>query len=136
MQKIKNYICKGFTLVELLIVVAILGIIAAIGFPMYTGYIDSARDKEAIASLQAIAMMQEQYQLENNASTYWTSGSSCSDKTNTIETTLFGNSNSLNEENFYYCIISFNSTGYKAIATSKSDNTQTLWIDNNNNTSW
>jgi len=137
MIKIKKNIYKGFTLVELLIVVAILGIIAAIGFPMYTGYIASARDKEAIASLQAISMMQEQYQLENNLNTYWTSGSSCSsNQTANIETTLFENSNSLNEENFYYCIISFNSTGYKAIATSKSDNTQTLWIDNNNNTSW
>ena len=88
MIKIKQYIYKGFTLVELLIVVAILGIIAAIGFPMYTGYIDTAREKEAIASMQAIVMMQEQYQLENNSSTYWTSGSSCSDQTNTIETTL------------------------------------------------
>jgi len=136
MIKIKQYIYKGFTLVELLIVVAILGIISAIGFPMYTGYIETARDKEAIASLQAISMMQEQYQLENNASTYWTSGSSCSDQTNTIETTLFGNSNSLNEEHFYYCIIPFNSSGYKAIATSISDSSKTLWIDNSNNTSW
>ena len=136
MIKIKKNIYKGFTLVELLIVVVILGIIAAIGFPMYTGYIDSARDKEATASLQAISMMQEQYQLENNLSTYWTSGSSCSDKTNTIETTLFGDNNSLNEDNFYYCIIPFNSNGYKAIATSKSDNSKTLWIDESSNNSW
>jgi len=137
MLKINKYIFKGFTLIELLIVVAILGIIAAIGFPMYTGYIETARDKEAIASLQSIAMMQEQYQLENNLSTYWTSGSSCNDQqTNTIETTLFGSANSLNEEHFYYCIIPFNSSGYKAIATSISDSSKTLWIDNSNNTSW
>ena len=136
MIKIKQYFYKGFTLVELLIVVAILGIIAAIGFPMYTGYIDTAREKEAIASMQAIVMMQEQYQLENNSSTYWTSGSSCSDQTNTIETTLFSNSNSLNEEHFYYCIIPFNSSGYKVIATSKSDSSKTLWVDESSNNSW
>ena len=136
MIKIKNYFYKGFTLVELLIVVAILGIIAAIGFPMYTGYIDSAREKEAVASIQAIVMMQEQYQLENNLTSYWTSGSSCSDHTKTIESTLFGNSNSLNDDHYFYCIISFNTSGYKVMATLKSDNSKILWMDNSNNKSW
>jgi len=64
MLKINKYIFKGFTLIELLIVVAILGIIAAIGFPMYTGYIETARDKEAIASLQSIAMISRQILLK------------------------------------------------------------------------
>jgi len=129
------YLYKGFTLVELLIVVAILGIIAAIGFPMYSGHIESAREKEAIASLQSIAMMQEQYQLQNNASTYWTSANNCGDYTNQIETTLFDGDNSLNDEKYYYCIIPFNNNGYKIIATSKANSEKKLCLDNSNETS-
>ena len=130
MNKIKNCFYGGFTLVELLIVVAILGIIAAVGFPMYTGYIDSAREKEALASIQAIAMMQEQYQLQNNTSTYWTSANSCGDYTNKIEQNLFNGENSLNDDKYYYCIIP-NGNGYKIMAVSKTNN-GSLCLDNNN----
>ena len=41
LTKVKNKL--AFTLIELLIVVAILGILAAVGIPMYQGYQDSAK---------------------------------------------------------------------------------------------
>jgi prepilin-type N-terminal cleavage/methylation domain-containing protein len=46
--KIKNK--KGFTLVELLIVIAVLGIIAAIAVPRFTGVLSGVKDKADISA--------------------------------------------------------------------------------------
>ena len=47
MKFIKNQTKKAFTLIELLIVVAIIGILAGVGIPMYNGYMASARVESA-----------------------------------------------------------------------------------------
>ncbi|MCD6533669.1 MAG: prepilin-type N-terminal cleavage/methylation domain-containing protein [Deltaproteobacteria bacterium] len=57
----------GFTLVELMITVAILAILAAVAIPAYSNYINRAKQSDAIIGLKAAQMAQEQYFSENNA---------------------------------------------------------------------
>ena len=52
---------SGFTLIELMITVAILAIIAAVAIPSYTSYVDRGKRAEARTALLDIAARQERY---------------------------------------------------------------------------
>ena len=54
----------GFTLVELMIVVAILGILSAIGLPAYKSYINKSKTAEAVGFLAEIKARQESYRAD------------------------------------------------------------------------
>jgi general secretion pathway protein G len=57
---------KGFTLVEILIVVIILGILAAIVIPQFTNASTDARKNSLTSQLQTIRSQMELYKLQHN----------------------------------------------------------------------
>lgn len=74
----------GFTLIELMITVAIVGILAAVAYPSYTGFITSSNRSEGQRELLRFANLQEQYYVDYR--TYATDLKKLGKATNVITT--------------------------------------------------
>lgn len=66
MFKARSKTCqKGFTLVELMVVVIVVGVLAAVAIPMYTLASDRAKASEAVAALGSIRTAMRSYYAEH-----------------------------------------------------------------------
>lgn len=68
---------SGFTLLELMIVVAIIGILAAIGLPQYGDYMRRAAVQEAVGGLSDGRIRIEQYFQDNRSYRNGATGTAC-----------------------------------------------------------
>ncbi len=66
----RTHLQKGFTLIELMIVVAIIGILAAVAVPAYQDYIARAQVTEGVSFLQGSKTPMAEYYVEKG---YWPS---------------------------------------------------------------
>jgi prepilin-type N-terminal cleavage/methylation domain-containing protein len=126
----------GFTILELLVVVAIIGILGAIGIPAYQGYVTKAKETKAQNSLQSIYMMEKNFFSQNYC--YYKSASA-SDDTTFINRDLFGSTapssgpievGSQNDYYFYITGTAFSCSGTSCICNSTNASDFTIFAVN------
>lgn len=109
----------GFSLIELMIVVAILAIVAALAYPSYKDQIRKTRRSEATQMLMEVAAQQERFFTNNNRY--------AADMTELG----YGNANQLTEKGFYSVSTSATNApiGFSATAVPQNDQANDAYCD-------
>ena len=121
----QNY--KGFTLIEILIITAIIGILTAVGVPIYQDYVISSKENTAKDNLQSIAFMQGDHRRETNQ--YFP----CPKKTlstTQIDKQFFGGKGKLSSGDYSYKMTG-GCSGFIASALISNSNAKCFKIDQN-----
>jgi type IV pilus assembly protein PilE len=115
---------RGFTLVELLIVIVILSIVAAIGYPAMTDYVRKSRRAQAKAVLQDLILRQERWRANNTS--YNGTIESLTDLTPSVTNTFSDTDadNNLVSDYYVYSVSSSSTTGFTLEADAKSGTSQ------------
>jgi type IV pilus assembly protein PilE len=115
---------KGVTLIELMIVIAIVAIIGAIAIPAYNGYVQEAKYSTAMHNIESMRVFLEDWNLENG--TYLLTGAADTSAPTTTElNTLLGWSPDGDKGNYNYAV-SLAATTYHLLVTDASDSS--IWV--------
>lgn len=122
MQRLKN---RGFTIIELMIAVAVIGVLTAIAYPSYTEYGMKSRRSDAKAGLLTLQMAQEKFRANclqyataiNSNSANYSCDSSTSSYTLTSSTTS-------PDGHYNLSVVSADGNSYKIRATRNSTGLQ------------